>query len=98
MTRLRRKLLAHTLLLGVALTLAVIVLDAGGVLGPMENWFYDQRALHCQQFAAAPTTQLVHLDIDDRAMDVLGKWPWPRSALAIILEELARAKPKAVAT
>jgi class 3 adenylate cyclase/CHASE2 domain-containing sensor protein len=94
----RRKLLLPTLLFGAGLTLAVILLDALGWLAPLDNWFYDQRALHCQQFAPAPTTQLVHLDVDDRALDVIGRWPWPRSKLAIILDELVRARPKAVAT
>src|SRR5260221_5554926 len=98
MVRLRRKLFVHTLLLGIALTLAVILLDGLGLLRTLDNWFYDQRALRCQQFAPAPTTRLVHLDIDDRALDVIGKWPWRRNKLAIILDEVARAKPKAVAT
>src|SRR5207302_8800722 len=64
----------------------------------LDNWFYDQRALRCQQFAPSPTTQLVHLDIDDRALEVLGAWPWPRSQLAAIFDELGRAKPKVVAS
>src|SRR5947209_20299560 len=98
MIRLRRKLLVDTLLLGVALTLLVIVADQLGLLRPLEHWFYDQRALRCQQFAPRPTTQLVHLDIDDRAIDVIGRFPWSRSKLARIFDELARANPKAVAT
>jgi class 3 adenylate cyclase/CHASE2 domain-containing sensor protein len=98
MVRLRRKLFIDTLALGVALTLIVIVASAAGWLDSLENWFYDQRALYCQQFTKPPTTQLVHLDLDDRALEVIGKWPWPRSKLAGILDELGRAKPKVVAT
>lgn len=98
MVRLRRKLFIDTLALGVALTLIVIVASVAGWLDPLENWFYDQRALHCQQFTKPPTTQLVHLDLDDRALEVIGKWPWPRGKLAGILDELGRAKPKVVAT
>src|SRR5438046_74545 len=49
MARLRRKLFVHTLLLGVALTLVVILLDGAGFLAPLDDWFYDQRALRCQQ-------------------------------------------------
>jgi class 3 adenylate cyclase/CHASE2 domain-containing sensor protein len=93
-----RKLLLHTLLLGLALTLAVILFDSLGWLAALDDWFYDQRALRCQQFAPAPTTQLVHLDIDDRTIDVIGRFPWSRDKLAIILDELGRAHPKAVAT
>ena len=97
MVRHRRKLLAETLLLGVALSLIVIVAERAGLVRPLENWFSDQRTLRCQQFTPAPTTQLVHLDIDDRALDLV-KWPWPRSMWADIYNELARAKPKAVAS
>src|SRR5258706_16149857 len=98
MIRLRRKLLVDTLLLGLALTLLVIVADHFGLLRPLEHWFYDQRALRCQQFTPKPTTQLVYVDIDDRAIDVIGRYPWSRTKLARIFDELALAKPKAVAT
>jgi class 3 adenylate cyclase/CHASE2 domain-containing sensor protein len=98
MLRHRRKLLTETLLLGIAVTFVVIVADALRLLEPLEDWFYDQRALTCQHFAPPPTTQLVHLDIDDRALEVIGAWPWPRSKLAAIFDELALARPKAVAT
>src|SRR4051812_6098191 len=98
MVRFRRKLFVHTVLLGIALTLAVILLDGLGLLRSLDNWFYDQRALRCQQFAPAPTTRLVHLDIDDRALEVVGAWPWPRYKLAAMLDELGRAEPKAVGT
>ena len=98
MLRLRRKIFIDTLVLGVALTLMVLVAGALGFLDSLENWFYDQRALRCQFFNRPPTTQLVHLDLDDRALEVIGKWPWPRSKFAAILDELGRAKPKVVAT
>jgi class 3 adenylate cyclase/CHASE2 domain-containing sensor protein len=98
MIRLRRKLLIDTLVFGVALTLLVILADQLGLLRALDHWFYDERALYCQQFAPRPTTQLVHIDIDDRAIDVIGRYPWTRTKLALIFDELARAKPKAVAT
>ena len=97
MLRLRRKLLLETLLIGVAITSLVILADVAGLLNPLENWSYDQRVLHCQPPTQTPTTQLVHLDIDDRSLEVIGAWPWPRGKLAAMLDELARAQPRAVA-
>jgi class 3 adenylate cyclase/CHASE2 domain-containing sensor protein len=98
MLRHRRQLLTETLLLGIAVTLILIIADALRLLTPLDDWFYDQRVLLCQQSSPPPTTQLVHLDIDDRALEVIGAWPWPRSKLAAMFDELALAKPKAVAT
>ena len=39
----------------------------------------------------------MHLDIDDAALDAMGHWPWPRSRLGEILDELNLAGAKAVA-
>ncbi len=82
---------ARTVALGAALTLLVLVLDAAGVLTPLEHWLYDMRTRHCQFFLARPTDQLVHLDIDDASLKAIGRWPWKRSELAIVLDELRLA-------
>src|SRR5438067_8566283 len=96
MRRLEKKLLTSGLLLGALLTAAVTAADAGGLLSPLENWLYDLRARTCQFFAPPPTDKLVHLDIDDRAVEVIGRWPWPRAKWAEILDELRLAGPKVV--
>jgi class 3 adenylate cyclase/CHASE2 domain-containing sensor protein len=96
MRRLDRKLLLSGLGLGAVLTCAVIAADGVGLLSSMEDWLYDLRARTCQFFAPPPTDKLVHLDIDDRAVEVIGRWPWPRAKWAEILDELRLAEPKAV--
>ena len=63
---------------------------AGG-LGALENWLYDHRALYFQHFTPPPTDRLVHLDIDDAALETIGRWPWPRSTLADIVDEVRLA-------
>src|SRR5256885_13627962 len=73
---------ARLVLLGFALTAIVLVMEGIGALSPLENWLYDIRARNCQFFAKAPTTQLVHLDIDDAALDTVGRWPWDRRVIA----------------
>src|SRR5688500_645632 len=77
--------------LDVVLTLAVAALDIFGGLGAFENWLYDKRALHFQHFISAPTDRLVHLDIDDAALETIGRWPWPRGTQADIINEVRLA-------
>ena len=95
MLRHERRLLIDCLGIGVALTLFVVAADAGGLLGGLEDFLYDVRARTCQRYIARPTDTLVHLDIDDPAVETMG-WPMPRAALATILDELRLAGPKVV--
>jgi class 3 adenylate cyclase/CHASE2 domain-containing sensor protein len=96
MTRTERKLLRINGLLGTGLTLLVLVLDWGGQLQALERWFYDRRALYCQFFAKPPTDRLVFLDIDDNALDTIGRWPWPRNKWARIIDEVSAAGPQLI--
>jgi class 3 adenylate cyclase/CHASE2 domain-containing sensor protein len=96
MLRHERRLLIDCLLIGTALTALVIVVDAAGMLAHLENWLYDMRARTCQHFTPKPTDKLLHLDIDDRALEVVGGWPWPRERWGRLLQELKTAGAKAV--
>src|SRR3954466_5179950 len=96
MLRHERRLLIDCLGVGVALTMLVIAADASGVLEPAENFLYDLRARTCQFFTPPPTDKLVHLDIDDTALDVIGGMPWPRRKVAQLLDEIRIAGPKVV--
>src|SRR5947208_2775863 len=73
---------ARICLLGFFLTLLVAALDRAGKLATIEGVCYDLRARHCLHFIPPPTDQLVHLDIDDSALETVGPWPWPRTTLA----------------
>lgn len=96
MTRLERKLLLINGVLGNCLTLAVLLMDQFGWLQSMERWFYDRRALYCQFFTKPPSDRIVYLDIDDNALDTIGRWPWDRNKWARILDELTAANPKLI--
>ncbi len=96
MLRLERRLLIDSLAVGLTLTLMVIAADASGTLETPENFLYDLRARYCQQFTPAPSDKLVHLDIDDPAIDAIGVYPIPRATLGRILDEVRLAGPKAV--
>src|SRR5688500_10881220 len=86
------KRLAHLTRRVATTTLAVSALlltaDAFGAFAPLERWLYDARARHCQYFDEQPTDRLVHLDIDDSALETIGAWPWPRTVMADVADDL----------
>src|SRR5688572_1977623 len=97
LTPVEKRLFLRIFFTGAMLTAVVVVADGIGTLSNLERWFYDKRAENCQFFSPPPTDQLVHLDIDDKAVDAIGRWPWPRSRMARIVEAIGRATPKALA-
>ncbi|MGA2502087.1 MAG: CHASE2 domain-containing protein, partial [Tepidisphaeraceae bacterium] len=97
MTRSERKLLITTSVLGTLLTVLVASLDAAGFLDQFEEYSYDLRAQRCQFFQPPPTDRLVHIDIDDASLEAIGAWPWPRTLMAEIVDEIRIADTKALA-
>lgn len=93
---LQRRIAVQSALYGSAIALLIVVCDAAGLLQPLERWLYDVRAARCQFFTPAPSRQIVFLDIDDYALDTIQRWPWHRSRMAAVLEEVRLAGPKAV--
>ncbi|HEV2296329.1 MAG TPA: CHASE2 domain-containing protein [Tepidisphaeraceae bacterium] len=87
----RFKRLGRTALFGAIITCLVIIADNRGWLAPMERLLYDARALSCQFFSPPATDRIVHVDIDDAALEANGAWPWPRSVLASIIDEITNA-------
>lgn len=83
--------------MGVGLTLLVVLLDQLGVLQPLERWLYDRRARDCQFFTPPPTDQIVQLDVNDNTLEAVGTWPWKRSVLADVIDEVGRAGAKVIA-
>jgi class 3 adenylate cyclase len=98
MTRSERRLLIETGVTGIALTLLIVLLDYFGALFYPEQFLYDIRARYCQAFNLPPTDKLVHVDIDDGSLEAIGVWPWPRSKMGEIIDEINLAGAKALAT
>jgi CHASE2 domain-containing sensor protein len=96
MTRLESRLFAQSFATGIICTLIVVTAQAIGLLSPLDDWLYDERAAHAQFATPAPSKQIVHLDIDDASLEAVGRWPWPRATLARILNEVHLARPSAV--
>jgi CHASE2 domain-containing sensor protein len=76
------------ILTGLVLTLLASFGQQAGWFGPAERWAYDVRARNCQKFMPPPSDKLLHVDIDDRSLQEIGQWPWPRSIMADIVGEL----------
>jgi class 3 adenylate cyclase/CHASE2 domain-containing sensor protein len=92
----QKSLLQRTFLLGAMMTLLVIGLDRAGALKPIEDHLYNWRVRYCQRFTPAPTVKLIHLDIDDESLESIGRWPWHRTTIAEIIDELRLAGAKAI--
>ena len=86
-----------TLLLGLAVTAAVTLASRLGWLHALERESIDARFELAPRPARPMTDAIVHVDIDDGALDSVGRWPWDRSVLADAVDELARAGARTIA-
>jgi len=99
MTRIEKRVLIRNTLLGIVLTLIVLVADwkgKDGWLARVENNLYDLRARKFQYYTPLPTDQIIHVSIDDPSLQYIGQWPWRRSMLAELTDEMHKAGAKAI--
>lgn len=83
-------------------TIGIVVVLAALSLGTSQGaWFwrldrllYDLSLSLWQQ---PPPSDIVIVAIDDASIAAIGRWPWPRAVHATALQQLAQARPKAVA-
>ena len=85
--------LARPVLGGTAATLLVVVLVLLGRLDTVEFWalskLYDVRG------AQATTAPVVIVTIDESSINEIGKWPFPRTAHATLLQKISEGGPLA---
>ncbi len=80
---------------GMAVTLLVASLHLAG-LGRRAEWAtVDWRLRHFTP--PHRSDDILHVDIDDRSLEELGRWPWPRVTLARIVETLNAGGARTVA-
>ena len=95
-----RKLLAG-LVLGIGSALIVLGLDASGWLTPLESKTYDWRIRAAVSRPPAVNRDIVLVEINDTTIHDLapffGRWPWPRLAMATLVDFLNRAPAKVIA-
>jgi len=94
-----RKNISYALVIGILAALLVCAMQAGGLLQRLEWISYDWRMAQTQATAKLDPNVVVVL-IDDASLKTLepiaGRWPWPRSIYADLLDFLAMGEPKAV--
>ncbi|NWA29560.1 CHASE2 domain-containing protein [Pseudomonas gingeri] len=90
--RLFRGLLREWLLVGVLLLPLTAVLSLSQNLA-FSHFLYD-RLSRLSPLPVDPRILLV--TIDDRSLEALGRWPWPRSVHAELLDRLSAAQPRGV--
>lgn len=90
--RLFRRLLGEWLLVCLVLlaVTAWLSLTQGPLLG---NGLYDRLS---RLTALAPDPRILIVSIDDRSLQQLGRWPWPRSLHADVLDQLHEAQARTV--
>ena len=88
MIALRRRRKIWTVSRIVLFTLLALLVQWAGSLTRIENDLDDLRIRYCQYHIPKPTDRLVHLDIDENALEQIGRWPWDRDELADVLEEV----------
>lgn len=71
--------------------LALLLADTTGLLNVdtlarLETWTYDVRTRAATN--PQPDPRIVIVDIDERSLQEVGRWPWPRDRVAAVIEEL----------
>lgn len=72
---------------------AVIALEPSWISRLAAAGYDTYHALLPRRIDALPVTVV---DIDEKSLATLGRWPWPRTLLARLIEDLGRAEPAAI--
>lgn len=75
------------------LVIGVLLTILSGALARFDNIFYD---VGLYLTAPNPPEDVVIVAIDERSLDIIGKWPWPRDVHANLISQLHESKPLAI--
>ncbi|HEY2383637.1 MAG TPA: serine/threonine-protein kinase [Terriglobia bacterium] len=91
-----KKLFTSDLFFGIVLTLFVAgsYLIGSTFLESVELKFYDVRAKFRQE--SGQPNDVAIIAIDDNSLTQLGRWPWPRSRIAAMLDKVGSYGPKVI--
>ena len=89
MSKSRRRAQRQTLLVGLAVTAAVVLVHALGGLDWLELKTLDLRFLYANSITESDALALI--DIDDESLMLVRRWPWPRDIQAGLIEILHEA-------
>lgn len=81
--------------IGLVVSLSVLVAGNGDLLQSLERKAYD---LGVGMTDRMPSDKVAVIAIDKQSIDNIGRWPWSREIQAEMVEKLAAAKAKVIAT
>jgi len=92
-----KKFLLSDRFFGILITLFVIgsYITGSALLDTVELKFYDLRAKFREDTSQKPN-EVAIVAIDDNSLAQLGRWPWPRSRIATMVEKLNSYGPKVI--
>ncbi len=76
-------------------SLVILVLGGGELLQSLERKAYD---IGVAATTRVPSDKIAIIAIDKQSLDNIGRWPWSREIMADMVEKLAAAKAKVIAT
>ena len=80
---------------GLAISLLVLVLGNGDLLQSLERKAYDVGVSLSSQ---KPNDRIAVIAIDKQSIDNIGRWPWSREIQAEMVDKLAAARARVIAT
>lgn len=87
------RLYAEWAAVAVVATLLVVALVLGRLTERLDHIVYDHALTASSR---PPPEDLLIVAIDNRSLQAIGRWPWPRRIHAMALDRIAEAKPRAV--
>ena len=94
--RARRQRRLALLALGAAIALIVVALQSRGWLDWLDDLALDLRMVATQWSSPTISDRIVHVDIDQRSIEELGRWPWDRSKLAMAVDTMREAGARVI--
>lgn len=83
--------------IGLAATVVVALMTSFGLFSRLERVTIDYRFQHARMRSTPMSDRIRHVDIDDGALEKVGRWPWSRVKIALALDELRLAGASVVA-
>ncbi|HLA36134.1 MAG TPA: serine/threonine-protein kinase [Rhodocyclaceae bacterium] len=80
---------------GLLVSIVVLIFSNGDLLQSLERKAYD---LGVAATARAPSDKIAVIAIDKPSLDNIGRWPWSREIMADVIDKLAAAQAKVIAT
>ncbi len=80
---------------GVVVSVILLFVGNGDLLQGLERKAYDMGVAAASR---APSEKIAVIAIDKASLDNIGRWPWSREVMADMVDKLAAAKAKVIAT